>query len=250
MNIFTANLKNELFKLAKRKKYFVLLVLGCLVSVASALRVLIANYITHGGISREVILGGLMNSNLFFVLLGFLPLIAIMASCDLLVGEQADHTIRFSLMRPVAKWKLYFSKVGAVLLLCVGNLAVLWCVTSVTQVVLGGGTSGLFSSLLACLLDLIPLFVLVLFFALVNQVIKSTSLAVLLCVVLHLGFIVMGTYLPVAGGLLFTGYLQWHNLWLGTMLPLGALLPRIGLLFGYGLVFGSAGYLLFERKEA
>lgn len=250
MKQFTANLKNELFKLTKRKKYFVLLVLGCLVSVASALRVLIANYITGGGISRASILGGLMNANLFFVLLAFLPLIAIMASCDLFVGEQADHTIRFSLMRPIAKWKLYFSKITAVMLLCILDLAVLWGVTSVTQVVLGGGTSGLVSSVFACLLDIIPLIVLVLFFVLVNQVIKSTSLAVLLCVVLHIGFIVLGTYLPVAGGLLFSGYLQWHNLWIGTILPFGALLPRIGLLLGYGLVFGSAGYLLFERKEA
>lgn len=250
MKQFNANLKNELFKLSKRKKYFVLLVLGCLVSVASALRVLIANYITGGSVPRETILGGLMNANLFFVMLVFLPLISIMASCDLFVGERVDHTIRFTLMRPVGKWKIYFSKVAAVMLLCVIDLAVLWAVTSLTQVILGGGTGGIVSSFFACLLDIIPLFVLLLFFAFINQIIKSTSLAVLLCVVLHIGFIMMGTYLPVVGGLLFTGYLQWHNLWIGTILPFGALLPRIGLLVGYGLVFGSVGYLLFERKEA
>ena len=99
MERFFANLSNELFKLRKRKKYLVFLILGSAICVASALRVLIVNYITDGGVSRQAILGGLMSSNLTFLLLLFLPLMAIMATCDLFVGEQVDHTIRFSLMR-------------------------------------------------------------------------------------------------------------------------------------------------------
>ena len=56
--------------------------------------------------------------------------------------------------------------------------------------------------------------------------------------------------MPSVGGLVFTGYLRWHNLWIGVTLPFLSLLPRIGLLAGYGLVFGCGGYLLFDRKEA
>lgn len=245
-----ANLKNELFKLRKRKKYFVFLILGCLVCVASALKLVIANYITDGGMSAEAVLGGLTSSNLPFFLLIFLPLMAIMASCDLFVGEQADHTIRFSLMRPVGKGKLFFSKATAVFILCAFDLAVMYLVTTLTQVILGGGARGIATSFLACLLDLIPLAVLVLFFCLVNQLVKGSSLTVLLCVVLYVGFIAIGTYMPAIGGLLFTGYLRWHNLWIGVTLPILSMLPRIGLLAGYGLVFGCGGYLLFDRKEA
>lgn len=175
---------------------------------------------------------------------------AIMASCDLFVGEQADHTIRFSLMRPVGKGKLFFSKAAAVFILCAFDLAVMYLVTTLTQVILGGGTQGIATSFLACLLDLIPLAVLVLFFSLVNQLVKGSSLTVLLCVVLYVGFIALGTYMPAIGGLLFTGYLRWHNLWIGVTLPILSMLPRIGLLAGYGLVFGCGGYLLFDRKEA
>ena len=40
MQPFVANLKNELFKLSRRKKYIVFLILGALVCVGSALRVL------------------------------------------------------------------------------------------------------------------------------------------------------------------------------------------------------------------
>lgn len=250
MTQFMANLKNELFKLRKRKKYAVFLLLGCLICVASALKLVIANYITDGGMSAEAVLGGLTNSNLPFFLLIFLPLMAIMASCDLFVGEQADHTIRFSLMRPVGKGKLFFSKAAAVFILCAFDLAVMYLVTTLTQVILGGGTQGIATSFLACLLDLIPLAVLVLFFSLVNQLVKGSSLTVLLCVVLYVGFIALGTYMPAIGGLLFTGYLRWHNLWIGVTLPILSMLPRIGLLAGYGLVFGCGGYLLFDRKEA
>ena len=247
---FMANWKNELFKLRKRKKYFVFLILGCLICVASALRLVIANYITGGALSPETVLGGLTNANLPFFLLVFLPLMAIMAACDLFAGEQADHTIRFSLMRPVGKGKLFFSKAAAVFTLCAFDLAVLYLVTTLTQVILGGGTRGVAPSFLACLLDLIPLAVLVLFFCLVNQLVKGSGLTVLLCVVLYVGFIAVGTYLPAFGGLLFTGYLRWHNLWIGVTLPILSLLSRIGLLAGYGLVFACGGYLLFDRKEA
>ena len=179
MERFFANLSNELFKLRKRKKYLVFLILGSAICVASALRVLIVNYITDGGVSRQAILGGLMSSNLTFLLLLFLPLMAIMATCDLFVGEQVDHTIRFSLMRPVGKGKIFFSKAAAAFLLCAFDLAVMYVVTTLTQVCLGGGTEGIFTSLGASLLDLIPLAVLVLFFSLINQLVKGSSLTVL-----------------------------------------------------------------------
>ncbi len=176
----------------------------------------------------------------------FLPLMAIMASCDLFVGEESDHTIRFSLMRPVRREKLFFSKALAVFLLCAIDLAVIFVATTLTQLILGGGTGGIASSFGACVLDLVPLAVLVLFFALVNQLAKSSSLTVLL----YLGLVALGTYLPSVGGLVFVGYLRWHNLWIGTTLPFLPMLSRIGLLAGYGLVFACGGYLLFERKEA
>lgn len=80
MQAFAASLQNELFKLRKRKKYLVLLIIASAICVVSALRVLIVNYLTDGGVSREAILGGLMSSNMPFVLLIFLPLMAIMAA--------------------------------------------------------------------------------------------------------------------------------------------------------------------------
>ena len=98
-------------------------------------------------------------------------------------------------------------------------------------------------------LDLVPLAVLILFFCLLNQLMKGSGLAVLTCLVVYVALVAFGTYVPAAGGLLFTGYLRWHNLWVGVTLPFWSLLTRIGILAGYGLVFACLGYLLFERKE-
>ena len=170
METFLSSLSNELFKLRRRKKYLVFLILGCAICVISALRVLLVNYLTDGSVDPAAVLGGLMSSNLTFILLIFLPLMAVMAASDLFVAEQADHTIRFSLMRPVGKGKLFFSKALAVFVLCAFDLAVMYLVTTLAQVGLGGGTEGVLTSLGACLLDLIPLAVLILFFCLVNQV--------------------------------------------------------------------------------
>lgn len=250
MQPFVANLKNELFKLSRRKKYIVFLILGALVCVGSALRVLAADLILDESLPRELLVGGLTGENLLFLLLLFLPLIALMGCCDLFAGEQADHTLRFSLMRPVGKGKLFFSKAAAVFLLCLFDLVALLAVSAAAQLIMGGGSKGVARSVASGLLDLVPLAVLILFFCLVNQLVKGSGLAVLVCLAAYVALVVVGTYVPAAGGLLFTGYLRWHNLWVGVTLPFKAMLTRIGILAGYGLVFGSCGYLLFDRKEA
>lgn len=250
MQPFVANLKNELFKLSRRKKYIVFLILGALVCVGSALRVLAADLILDEALPRELLVGGLTGENLLFLLLLFLPLMALMGCCDLFAGEQADHTLRFSLMRPVGKGKLFFSKAAAVFLLCLFDLVVLLAVSAAAQLIMGGGSQGIARSVASGLLDLVPLAVLILFFCLVNQLVKGSGLAVLVCLAVYVALVVVGTYVPAAGGLLFTGYLRWHNLWVGVTLPFKAMLTRIGILAGYGLVFGSCGYLLFDRKEA
>lgn len=250
MQPFVANLKNELFKLSRRKKYIVFLILGALVCVGSALRVLAADLILDEALPRELLVGGLTGENLLFLLLLFLPLMALMGCCDLFAGEQADHTLRFSLMRPVGKGKLFFSKAAAVFLLCLFDLVVLLAVSAAAQLIMGGGSQGIARSVASGLLDLVPLAVLILFFCLINQLVKGSGLAVLVCLAVYVALVVVGTYVPAAGGLLFTGYLRWHNLWVGVTLPFKAMLTRIGILAGYGLVFGSCGYLLFDRKEA
>lgn len=249
MPVFIASLHNELFKLRKRKKYTVLLIIASAVCVLSGLRGIVVNAISGMDFDRAALLGGLTLSHMTFFLQIFLPLMAIMAACDLFPVEFHDRTIRACLMRPVGRGKLYFSKVAAVFVLCVFDLAVLFAVTAVTQLVLGGTAEGIGTGLAACVLDLVPLAVLICFLCCLDQLLHGPSLAVLIGLVAYVGLLAVGLYVGGAGGMLFTGYLKWHNLWIGTALPLFAMLPRIGLLVGYGLVFACCGHLLFERRE-
>lgn len=112
-------------------------------------------------------------------------------------------------------------------MLCAFDLAVMYVASTLAQVCMGGGTEGILTSLGACLLDLVPMAVLILFFSLINQLVKGSSLTVLLCVVCYIALLLLGTYLPAVGGLVFTGYLRWHNLWIGITIPFLSLLPRI-----------------------
>ncbi len=249
MQAFSAGLKNEWFKLWKRKKYFVLLILGGLVCVGSALRVMAADLVVGETLPRKLLLGNLSMENLFFLLLIFLPLLALVGVCDLFAGEQADRTLRFTLMRPIGKGKLFLAKAAAVWLLCLLALGVLLGVSILAQTALGGGAGGIGRSLVSGLLDMVPMAVLILFFCLINQLVRGGSLTVLACLAAYVALVLAGTYLPSIGGLLFTGYLRWHNLWVGVTLPLGSLLTRIGILAGYGLVFGACGFLLFDRRD-
>ena len=250
MKQFTANLQNELFKLSRRKKYLVFFILACGVCQISALRGLVADRIWGEELPASALLGGLIQSNLPILVLVFLPLAAILASSDLFAGELSDHTLRFTLSRPVSKMSIFFSKALAVFILCVVYLAGGVGLTLINQVAWGGGLQGILSGLVSAVLDLIPMAVLVLFFCFINQIVSGSGLTVLLSLVAYILLIVVGTYAPAAGGLLFTGYLRWHNLWVGTTLPFLSLLPRIGILVGYGLVFACGGYLLFDRKNA
>ena len=99
------------------------------------------------------------------------------------------------------------------------------------------------------MIDVIPMISLVLFAAMLNQFSKSTSLSMLLCIIMYIGLYVAGLIVPQLGSLLFTGYLQWHNVWVGNAIPFFPMLSKIGIILGYGTVFGCVGYYLFERRE-
>jgi len=250
MSAFSASLSNELYKLRKHKKYWVLPIIVAAVNVLIGVGRSAINLIEGMEVSKAALMGGFAGSHLTFLLMVFLPLLAMMAACDLYAGEYSDRTIRACLMRPVSKGKIFLSKAAAVFILCTIELFALYLIAAVTQLVLGGTAKGIGIGALDALIDLIPMAVLILFFCLLNQFLKGTSLTFFISLVAYIGLLAVGTYFNAAGGMLFTGYLRWHNLWVGTALPFLSMLPRIGMILGYGVVFYCGGYLLFERKEA
>ena len=70
-----------------------------------------------------------------------------------------------------------------------------------------------------------------------------------LCIIIYICLKLAGVYFTGLSGLVFTGYMQWHKLWLGAGMPVGTMISRVALLLGYGITFTSVGYYIFRFKE-
>ena len=247
---FKASLKNELTKLKCHKKYTVLLLLSIALSAVWGILNFLAGQVKTLPITPVDTLSGLPMMLLGFFVSTIIPLIVFMAACDLFTGEVADGTVRAGFMRPVSRFKQYFAKVSAVYVVAVIYLGAIFVFSELFRLIAVRSGSGILTELASYALDCIPLIVLVLFASMVNQFLKSTSLSVILCIIIYMGLLAGGVVISQLSGLVFTGYMQWHTLWLGYGVPFGAMLPKIFILIGYGLVFSCVGYYFFERKEA
>ncbi len=244
MKMFRATLACELRKLAARKKFIVFLVL----------EMLICGIVMLVELAVEKVSGFTVALNLRMLLLGFfisayIPLIGFMACCDLFTTEANDGSLRAALLRPASRFKVFLAKVLAVYIVAAIYLAALFLVSTVLELAFGSGFDGLLASLASYALDAIPLAVIILMAALFNQLVRSPTLAMLICMVGTLALHIINFIWPQFGAMLFTSYSQWHNLFIGAALPFGALMLKIGMMVGYGILFFSGGYYLFERKD-
>lgn len=248
MRLVLANFKNELQKLCARKKYLVFLIIEigiCLISALVSMlatKFLNANNITLNPTTMPM-------SVLTFFIEVMIPLIAFMAATDTFSTEYGDRSIKGILVRPISRMKIFISKTLAIAAVAIFNLIAVFAVTTVLELMSKGGMSGFLHSFAAYLLDIIPLFAVILMAVFINQVGKSSTLSMFLCIIIYIILKIIGIFIPQTSGLLFTGYMQWHNLWLGLTLPFGAMSSKIALLLGYGVVFFSGGYYLFAKRE-
>lgn len=247
MSIFFGSLKNEYLKLAHRKKYIVFLIIEVLICICAMLIQFAATKVLSGNVVMQI--NDMARGMLTFFIQVYIPLIIFMACSDLFSTEMQDNSIKAILMRPVSRFKVFFSKTLAIIIFAAQYLIALLLITTVLSAISGGSISGFWLNLLAYLLDIFPTIVLVLMAVLINQFTKSSSLTMFLCILIYAILNVLGIIFPTASGLFFTGYMQWHKLWLGFNMPFTAMLSKIGILFGYGLVFAGAGFYLFDRRD-
>ena len=247
MHSFLAVTKNEFSKLLAKKKYIVFFIIQILICAVMVLIQLVLERVSDGVIRFGFI--SLSMSMLTFFISVYIPLMVFMAASDLFSSEFHDGSIRAALMRPVSRFKVFSAKICAVMAMALVYLVSLFVVTVALEVIFGGEARNFWHSFGAYLLDVFPLAIVVLMAAFINQLTKSPTLAMLLSIIIYLVLIIAGTFIPQLSGMLFTGYAQWHSLFLGKALPVDALISKIGLLLGYGVVFTSAGFLLFWKRD-
>ena len=247
MNKFHRAFRGELSKLLGRKKYLFFFLIGTMICALVMLFQLLMERFTHGTISAGFF--GTTFGMLGFFIRFYIPLVCFLGVCDLFSGEAQDSSIRAALLRPVSRWKLYLAKSAAAYVTAVLHLAALFLVAAALELLSGGTLRTALTGLASYALDAIPLMVVALLAAFLCQLFQSPTLAMLMCLVVYVGLQLLGTFVPRLGGMLFTSFAAWHNLWIGSTLPFFALLPKIALLVGYGAVFLLGGYLIFDKRD-
>jgi len=247
MSKVLASFKNELFKLVARRKYIVLTIIGMLVCTVPPLIMSLFSAIAR----TDLRIADIAMGNATFVFDVWLPIIVFMAVTDLFCSEFRNNDIKISLMRPISRFKIYISKTLAVLCLVAVVAGAFFVINSLLEVAFNttGALTNIGLSLAAFAVNLIPLFVLILMAALINQITNGSSLAMFLCIAVYVVLQYASIFIGWANGIFFVQYMQWDRILIGTMLPFGALLSRITLVFGYGITFLVVGAWLFDRKE-
>ncbi len=250
MKSFIAGYKSELSKLLAKKKYIVFLIISVLICVCTILSQLLIALVSHDSVSYRVNNFPIMMLPFFAEIL--IPLIIFMAVSDSIGTELADNSIKAMLLRPINRFKLFTAK----LLACFTVSGALFLAVLISSTVIDfivNGPSGFqryfIYNLGSYIMDLLPMILLALMAALINLVSKGTTLAMFLCILIYAIMKFFSYFIGITDGMLFTSYLQWHKLWIGSTLPFHALISKICLLIGYGTVMFSAGYYLFDKRD-
>lgn len=251
MKRLAAGFQNEFYKLMSKKKYIVLLIISVLICIGRVSINLLIDRISHGVLTIKL-------SNFAIEMLPFfaeiiVPLVIFMAMTDLISSEFQDMTIKSALMRPISRGKVITSKILAGFAVGVIYYIVIFIACVVMEMIFGTMSKlGMnFTRMLgAYLVDLIPLFVVVIMAAFINLLSKGGALSMFLCILVYALMKYCNYFL--AGGVgtvLFTSYMQWHKIWIGSMLPFGAMISKIGIVAGTGIIFYCVSLYLFDKRE-
>ena len=251
MFYFLASYRNEWDKLIARKKYIVFLCIGLGICLLWAgLGQVVSSYARQQGGLSLTIAPTPMGALPFFLQV-LVPFLMFMGLTDLLTAEGADNTMKAMVCRPVERWKLYASKILAVLTYAALYLVCVFIVCAVLNQIFGRplGVTDLLIALASYALTIVPLAILACFAALVALLGRSGSLTMFLLIALYLLFNVLPVFFPVTSEMLFTSYLSWYRLWIGALPGAAKMIHMLLIVLGYGVVFFTAGSLVFEHKE-
>lgn len=246
MNTLMFAYEKELFKLLNKKKYYVITIIGILISVLRF----------GGSVLIAKLSGGTFNirSSIAMEMLPIsveiiVPLILFIAVSDLFTNEYASDTMKSCLMQPVNRFNLLTVKAAAALTVGVGSLIVMYIVNMIIQTINGVSPANAPLIFLAYVIDIIPLIGIVFLGIIINVLLRSPVSATLLCLALYAVMKYAGIYVSGADAFLFTSIAKLHALIIGTPLPFNMLMCKLGILFGSILILYSVSYILFEKRN-
>ncbi len=249
MNNLFANIANEMEKTFHKKKTIALLLVTALIPLGMAMLLFFfkskVGILGLGATDFPILILGLF-TNLF------LPLFVFMWVADSFAGEAGERTLKLTLIRPIARIKVFTSKIIAIGLVIGIFLAILFILSLVAGILLGDARSdwwiGFFNGLKAYSLAALPMLALGIAAAFIAQFFRNSSGALTTSIFVYITAKLLPMIVPQSAKLLLTSYTDWHMLWLGPVSP-EKLLYSFLFILSSGIIFFSAGCYLFDTKE-
>ncbi|MFM1651609.1 ABC transporter permease [Brevibacillus sp. B_LB10_24] len=246
MHSLYANVLNETHKLFRQKRTKLALLLTVLAPVLSA--VLLDSFHSNTGIffGRDFTL---LMLGLFSTV--FLPLFLFMTAADSFAGEVAARTLKNVLVQPIARSKIFASKVIAITVFTAALLAIVWLVSLLAGLVFVGGITwrGLADSLTAYPAAFVSMTAVGMAAVFVAQWFRSGVGAFALCVFLYIAAKLLPFIFPQMAAWSIFSYTDWHMLWIGNAASFGRLFNAFVFLLSSCIITYTAGWYLFEKKQ-
>lgn len=248
MNSLSANIINEIQKLFFKKKITVFLIITAIICFLSAFFI--------SSIQAKLVFVALNSLSFPLMTLSiftniFLPLFIFMAVSELFSGEINDKSLKLVLIRPISRLKIFISKNAAVGFYIIINLLVVLIVSTFSIILLHQNTSiqSILQIVFAYFIDIIPAIVLAIFAALIVQFFKSSSGALITCILSYIGIKALSMFINGMNNNIFTSYLNWYSIWLTGSSSFLRNINILLMILSYGIVFFTLGYYIFDNKE-
>lgn len=250
MHSLKANTENEIRKMFLKTKVKTCFILSGVIPVVIFLMIDLLNSKTGilavGSSSFPTSILGLFTSVL-------LPLFIFMWAADTFAGEVGEGTMKITLIRPITRFKIYFSKTLALSVATVLLLAVMLLVSLACGLLLSSGISefmtGVVIGLKACMLAAVPMISIVIAAVFLSQFFRSSSSALTCSILVYMAGRFLPLVNPVARKVLIFSYTNWHTMWLGNITDPKLLLYAFITMLSTSIILFTGGFCLFDNRD-
>lgn len=247
MNNMRANIINEVQKLFLKKKITAFLVITAIICFLSAFFISsIQEKLVF--IAIDSISFPLMSLTIFTNI--FLPLFIFMTVAELFSGEVGDRTLKLVLIRPISRLKIFISKNIAIAIYIIINLIIVFIVSMSSSMLINGNSNlSIPHIMFAYIIDWVPAIVLALFASFIAQFFKSSSGAIITCILCFIAMKGLSIFVSGLNNVVFTSYLNWYSLWSIGQFSFTRTINILFMILSYAVIFFTSGYYFFDIKE-
>lgn len=247
---FRASYINELFKIQKKKKLVIAIILSILAVLIGQISVTMVNQslglLIVNSTELPLIILGVMMYTIF-------PLFITFIAIDMFNGEFNSNTMKLLLTKPATRLCIFTAKFAALATIIIINLFFVLVLSLLIGIVFNSASTtviGIVHTIIAYLVSLIPLLVFALMVIVLANIVRGGLSVFFLSILIFGALYVVGLLFPQTSSFLFTSMFDWYRLWISDSFHLFIFkLLRLSLIMiGSSIMLYTIGYTLFERK--